>query len=116
MTPARPVGFPLVLAACALLLGSVARADDPAVIQLEVQVGESVPVGPPPIRNLVCDDATLVKPVDVGGAPALKGLAAGTTLCSFTDSLSVRRTCRITVRDASATPGAGSRPGPGQDR
>jgi hypothetical protein len=116
MTPARSVGLPLVLAASALLFGSAARADDPAVIALEVQVGESVAIGPPPIRNLVCDDASLVKPVDVGGAPALKGLAAGTTLCSYTDSLSVRRTCRITVRDSSSTPGSGSRPGPGQER
>lgn len=116
MTPARSVGFPLVLAAAALLLGTVARGDDPAVIPLEVQVGESVAIGPPPIRNLVCDDGALVKPVDVGGAPALKGLAPGTTLCSYTDALSVRRTCRVTVRDPSATPGTGSRPGPGQDR
>jgi hypothetical protein len=110
MTPARSVGFPLVLAAAALLIGTPARADDPAVIPIDVLVGESVPIGPPPIRNLVCDDASLVKPVEVGGAPALRGLAPGTTLCSYTDSLSVRRTCRITVRDPSSIPGAGSRP------
>jgi hypothetical protein len=110
MTSARSVGFRLALVASALLAGAAARADDPAVIPLEVQVGESVPIGPPPIRNLVCDDASLVKPVDVGGAPALRGLAPGTTLCSYTDSLSVRRTCRITVRDASSASGAGSRP------
>jgi hypothetical protein len=116
MTPARTIGLPLVLAASALLLGSVARADDPAVIPLEVQVGQSVAIGPPPIRNLICDDAGLVKPVDVGGAPALLGLAAGTTLCSYTDSLSVRRTCRVTVRDPASPRGAGSSAGPGQDR
>ncbi len=87
-----------VSAAVALAAAGSARADDPAIVPVEIDVGGAAPIGPPPVRNLVCDDASIVAPVDVGGAPALKGLRPGTTLCSFVDTLSVRRVYRIVVK------------------
>jgi hypothetical protein len=96
------------LAALATLLAAspAAGADDPGVLKMEIAVGQSAPIGPPPVRNLICDDGSVVAPVETDGGPALKALRTGTTLCSFTDSLSVRRTYRVVVK----APGGG---GPG---
>jgi hypothetical protein len=86
------------LAGAALsVAGAAAAADDPGVIQMEIRVGEVGPVGPGPVRNLICDNAGLVEPTDQGGSPGLRGLRAGTTLCSLTDALSIRRTFRVLV-------------------
>ncbi len=94
----RPV---LLGLAAGLLVAAVpaAGADDPAVIRLTIVVGDVAPVGPGPVRNLICDDAGLVEPTDVGGSPGLRGLRAGSTLCSLTDALSIRRTYRVVVVD-----------------
>jgi hypothetical protein len=101
------IGRRIALAAflVTLLPGIAIAADDPAVIPLRIAVGDAAPVGPPPVRNLVCDDATLVKPVEIDGAPALRAVRVGTTLCSLTDSLSVRRTYRVVVYDPAVGPG-----------
>ncbi len=95
----------VALAGC-LALAAPAFADDPGVIPLRLFVGDTVPLEPAPVRNLVCDDATLVTPVDTPRGPALLGKAVGTTLCSFTDAYAMRRVCRITVEPAPA-PGGG---------
>jgi hypothetical protein len=109
----RPVA--VVLAAAAILAAApVFAADDPGVIPLRIQLGDTTPVGPGPVRNLICDDASLVKPVDVGGAPALKGMAVGTTLCSLTDALATRRVYRVVVFDQPSAPrGGAAAPGSG---
>jgi hypothetical protein len=101
--------IPAALVAGALFLaGPALAADDPGVLRMEIETGQSAPIGPPPVRNLICDDPAIVRPVDAEGAPALKALRAGSTLCSFTDSLSVRRIYRVIVKDAG---GGGSGPG-----
>lgn len=97
------------LAGAALsVAGGAAAADDPGVIPMEIRVGEVAPVGPGPVRNLICDSPGLVEPTDQGGSPGLRGLRAGTTLCSLTDALSVRRTYRVVVV---VPPAASSQPG-----
>lgn len=97
------------LAGAALsVAGAAAAADDPGVIPMEIRVGEVVPVGPGPVRNLICDSPGLVEPTDQGGSPGLRGLRAGTTLCSLTDALSIRRTYRVVVVEPPAAP---SQPG-----
>ncbi len=95
------------IAGC-LLLSLPARADDPGVIPLTVDVGQVVPLGPAPVRNLICDDPAVVAPVDSPEGTALRGKSVGTTLCSFTDALSVRRVTRVTVVQP---PSPGSTPG-----
>ncbi len=98
---ARLAPVPALVALAALIAAAPARGgDDPGVLKMEITVGGSAPIGPPPVRNLICDDASIVSPVEADGGPALKALRAGTTLCSFTDSLSVRRTYRVVVKPA----------------
>jgi len=94
----RPHAFGLA-AAAVLVAVAPARADDPAATVVTLQVGEATPVGPAPVRQLICDDGNVVEVVDAGTGPALRARAPGTTLCSFVDSLSVRRVYRITVRE-----------------
>jgi len=88
-----------------LVAGAAVAADDAGVIPVQIVVGEVAPVGPGPVRNLICDDPGLVQPTDAGGSPGLRGVRAGTTLCSLTDTLSVRRTYRVVVVEA---PGSSS--------
>lgn len=104
----RSVALITLAAASVLVAGSAVAADDPGVIPLQVAVGEVAPLGPGPVRSLVCDDASLVQPTDVGGSPGLRGVRAGTTLCSVTDALSIRRTYRVVVVEAVGSP---SQPG-----
>jgi nucleotide-binding universal stress UspA family protein len=85
-------------------MASGARADDPGVLSIQVTVGESTPVGPGPVRNLVCDDGSLVQLVDTSNGPVMKGLRAGTTLCSLTDVYSARRVYRVVVAPPPARP------------
>ena len=96
------------LAGAALsVAGAAAAADDPGVIPMPIRVGEVVPVGPGPVRNLICDSPGLVEPTDEGGTPGLRGLRAGTTLCSLTDALSIRRTYRVVVAAAASSKSGG---------
>jgi hypothetical protein len=104
----RSVALITLAAASILVAGSAVAADDPGVIPLQVAVGEVAPLGPGPVRSLVCDDASLVQPTDGGGSPGLRGVRAGTTLCSVTDALSIRRTYRVVVVEAGGAP---SQPG-----
>lgn len=104
---ARLAPVPALVALAALLAAAPARgADDPGVLKMEIVVGDSAPIGPPPVRNLICDDPSVVAPVEADGAPALKALRAGSTLCSFTDSLSVRRIYRVVVKASAGAGGA----------
>ena len=67
-----------------------------------------MPIGPGPVRNLICDDPGLVKPTVRRGHPvALEASASGPPCCSVTDALSVRRTYRVDV--AAPAPGRASR-------
>jgi hypothetical protein len=100
----RSLALASLAAASLLVAGSAFAADDPGVIPLQIVVGEVAPVGPGPVRSLVCDDASLVQPTDAGGSPGLRGLRAGTTLCSVTDALSIRRTYRVVVVEAAGSP------------
>ena len=110
----RPIAFAALAAAFLLLPGAGSAADDPGVIPLRIVEGESVSVGPGPARTLICDDPTLVEPVVADGVPAFRGVKVGTTLCSLTDVLSVRRIYRVVVVGAgSSTGGSPSRPGGG---
>lgn len=93
----RAIAVASATTAALLVAGTAVAADDPGVIPLTIVVGESVPIGPGPVRNLICDDPALVKPSDEGGTPSLRGVRVGTTLCSVTDALSVRRTYRVDV-------------------
>jgi hypothetical protein len=102
----------LAIAGC-LLLSLAARADDPGVVPLTLAVGQTVPLGPAPIRNLICDDTAVVGPVDSPDGTALRGKTVGTTLCSFTDAFSVRRVTRVTVVPST---GPGSAPDTGTPR
>jgi hypothetical protein len=104
----RSLALASLAAASLVVAGTAVAADDPGVIPLQIGVGEVAPVGPGPVRSLVCDDASLVQPTDAGGSPGLRGLRAGTTLCSVTDALSIRRTYRVVVVEAG---GSTSKPG-----
>ena len=86
-----------VAALAAALAASPAGAADPGELQLAVEVGSAAPVGPAPVRNLICDDGSVVQAVDTAMGPALKGVRPGRTLCSFLDATSVRRVYRVTV-------------------
>ena len=107
MAWSRPVTVTVLAGILLLGAGAARAADDPGVIPLSIRVGETAPIGPGPVRNLVCDDAGLVQPTDAGGGPALRGVRAGTTLCSVTDALSVRRTYRVVVVDRGSGQGTG---------
>jgi hypothetical protein len=107
--------IPVAVATAAFLWAaeSGARADDPGVIPLEVVVGQVTVVSSGPVRSLICDDPSLVQAVFTDGGPGLKGLRAGTTTCSLTDTLSMRRVFRVAVvarpsAPTSAPQGAGS--------
>jgi hypothetical protein len=76
---------------------SSTRADDPGIIPLELVVGQVTVVSSGPVRNLICDDPSLVQSVFTDAGPGLKGLSAGTTTCSLTDTLSMRRVYRVVV-------------------
>lgn len=91
--------IPVAVAIAASLLAgaSGARADDPGVIPLEIVVGQVTVVSSGPVRNLICDDPGLVQPVFTDAGPGLKGLGTGTTTCSLTDTLSMRRVYRVVV-------------------
>jgi hypothetical protein len=104
----RSVALASLAGVALFLAGAAAAADDPGVIPMQIVVGEIVPVGPGPVRNLICDSPGLVEPTDQGGSPGLRGVSVGTTLCSLTDALSIRRTYRVVVV---ATPAASSQPG-----
>ncbi len=108
----RPIAVVAVAAAFLLLPAVASAADDPGVIPMRIVEGEAAPVGPGPVRNLICDDPSLVQPVQVDGAPALRAVRVGTTLCSLTDALSIRRTYRVVVVAAGTSPG-GAQPTPG---
>ena len=73
------------------------RADDPGVIPLELVVGQVTVVSSGPVRNLICDNPSLVQSVFTDAGPGLKGLSAGTTTCSLTDTMSTRRVYRVVV-------------------
>jgi hypothetical protein len=94
------------LAATFSLLPSVgSAADDPGVIPMRIILGQSASVGPGPVRTLICDDPSLVQPIDLDGAPAFRAMKVGTTLCSLTDALSIRRTYRVVVVGAGSPTG-----------
>jgi hypothetical protein len=103
----RPVA---ALAASVVLLAAAPGGadDDPGVIPFELETGQTVVVSTGPIRNLICDDGSLVEPVFTGQGVALKGRRAGTTLCSYQDAMSMRRVLRVVV----VAPPAGSRSAP----
>ena len=88
--------------AAALLAGGAARADDPGEIPLTLEVGKATVVSRGPIRVVLCDDPGKVEVTEQDGFPALRGKAAGKTICSLTDALSMRRVYRVTVVDAPA--------------
>jgi hypothetical protein len=101
----------LAAAAAALALaepGASPRAQDPGEKVVALQVGEAAPVGPAPVRNVICDDPSVVRLEDGPTGPVLVGLAPGKTRCSLTDAMSVRRLYRVTV--VAAPPGT---PAPG---
>ncbi len=91
--------------AAALASAPAFAADDPGVIPLRIVMGESASVGPGPVRTLICDDPSLVQPIDIDGAPAFRAIKVGTTLCSLTDVLSVRRIYRVVVVAAGSSAG-----------
>jgi hypothetical protein len=92
----RPVAVVLASAA-ALALAPAFAADDPAVIPLEIVVGQVTVISSGPVNRLICDDPGLVQPVFTDAGPGLKGLSTGTTTCSLTDTLSMRRVYRVVV-------------------
>jgi hypothetical protein len=101
--------IPLAVAIAASLWAGASdtRADDPGIIPLEIVVGQVTVVSSGPVRNLICDDPGLVQPVFTDAGPGLKGLRAGTTTCSMTDTLSMRRVYRVlVVAPPSAPPAA----------
>ncbi|MEI7705699.1 MAG: hypothetical protein WCK73_14010 [Deltaproteobacteria bacterium] len=83
-------------------------ADDPGVSRLEILVGQEATVSGGPIRELICDDGALVSPSFTPDGVALKGLRAGTTLCSFRDAASVRKVLRVVVRESPPQGGSGA--------
>jgi len=90
----------LVAAAAAVWLAAgpgAARAAPPGEEALVVQAGAAVAVGPGPVRQVICDDPSVVRLVETPAGPALRGLAPGKTLCSLVDAASVRRYYRVTV-------------------
>jgi hypothetical protein len=103
----RPVA--VVLAAGAIgLAGPASGADDPGVVPFELEVGEARKISSGPVRELICDQGGLVEPGFTDTGVVLKGLRAGTTLCSFRDAASIRTVLRVTVL------AAGPRPSPPQ--
>jgi hypothetical protein len=92
----RPVA--VVLAAGAIgLAGPASGADDPGVVSFELEVGEAKRISAGPVRELICDQGGLVEPGFTDSGVVLKGLRAGTTLCSFRDAASIRTVLRVTV-------------------
>jgi hypothetical protein len=91
--------FPVAVAIAASLWAGASdtRADDPGIIPLELVVGQVTVVSSGPVRNLICDDPSLVQSVFTDAGPGLKGMGAGTTTCSLTDTLSMRRVYRVVV-------------------
>ena len=106
---ARVLGVALPLAL--LVASDPSRADDdPGVIPMQVVLGETASLGVGPVRNLICDDPSLVRPVDTSSGPGLLALRLGKTLCSVTDAVSMRRVYRVEV----VPPGGARAPsGPG---
>jgi hypothetical protein len=104
----RSAALASMVGAALFVAGAAAAADDPGVIPMKIVVGQVAPIGPGPVRSLICDDAGLVEPTDQGGSPGLRAVRVGTTLCSVTDALSVRRTYRVVVVEA---PASASQPG-----
>jgi hypothetical protein len=108
-----PLPRNLIAAATAALAlaaaGASVRAQAPAEEVVALQVGDAVPVGPAPVRNVICDDPSVVRLEDGPMGPVLRGLTPGKTRCSLTDAASVRRHYRVTV--VAAPPGAPA-PGP----
>ncbi len=102
----RAIAVACVAAAALLVAGTAIAADDPGVIRVEMLVGEEATVSGGPIRNFMCDDGTLVKLEFLENSVAMKGLRAGTTLCSFRDVASVRKVVRVVVLDPAAAPSA----------
>lgn len=72
-------------------------ADDAGEIPVTLAVGDSVLVGPPPVRQAICDDGDVVELIDTAQGPALRGRKPGTTVCSFLNALSIRQVYRVTV-------------------
>jgi hypothetical protein len=92
----RPVA--VVLAAGAIgLAGPASGADDPGVVPFELEVGEVKRISAGPVRELICDDGSLVAPAFRDDGVVLKGLRAGTTLCSYRDVASIRTVLRVVV-------------------
>lgn len=90
-----------VLCAAAL---PAAGADDPGVVPFQVEVGQEKRISAGPIRELMCDDGSLVAPAFRDDGVVLKGLRAGTTLCSYRDVASIRTVLRVVVVES---PGRG---------
>jgi hypothetical protein len=99
----------ILLAAAALALAAPGHAQAPGATALALQVGERAPVGPAPVRNVICDDPSVVRLVDTPAGPAFQGLAPGATTCSLVDAASVRRVYRVKV--VAAPPPSGPSPG-----
>lgn len=115
MAWSRPIAVSVVAGALLLGAGSAGAADDPGVIRLELFVGEDAGVSSGPVREFLCDDGGLVKLEFQANGVALRGLRAGTTICSFRDAASVRRVLRVVVRDG-ASPAGGTAPQPDSGR
>jgi hypothetical protein len=96
----------LLLSAAGLVSpGPAGAADDPGVIRVEIEVGQEATVSGGPIRELICDDGSLVKIVFNADGVAMLGLRAGSTQCSFRDAASMRRVLRVIVKDPPPRPG-----------
>ncbi len=106
------VAVAVAVAAAIAFAAHSPRADDPGEIPLAVAVGAVVPIGPGPVRQVICDDVSVVQLLDTDEGPALKGLSPGQTLCSLVNAASVRVVYRVTV--VGAPPGPPPPPPPGR--
>ena len=114
MAWSRPLAVSVVAGALLVGAGVARAADDPGVIRMELAVGEDTMVSRGPVREFLCDDGGLVKLEFLPNGVALRGLRAGSTLCSFRDAASVRNVVRVVVREAGSAPGGTSKPDAGK--
>lgn len=106
MAWSRPLAVSVLAGALLLGAGAAGAADDPGVIRVEMLVGEDAVVSGGPVREFLCDDGGLVKLEFLPNGVAMRGLRAGSTLCSFRDAASVRNVVRVVVRDPPPASGA----------
>jgi hypothetical protein len=97
--------------ALAVLAALPSRAADPGGTPLTLRVGDSIAIGPAPVRQVICDDGSVVEVIETAQGPALRGRGPGSTVCSFVDALSFRQVYRVTVVEppGGGTPDDGSK-------